>query len=449
MATNGSDDSSSNISVRSVRSEEVRPNEPPAGMGTEETGREKTNRSEHSCQCEGPGYCDSRKCKVNILLWKKCQGGGYEAVSKLLEGSKKEFIPTKPTVVKKNKSTIGRELLVIIEKEIGYTIQCGSCLEYFDSITSSDTHEKLVSELYWKAPQPDWWRIKYRNKQARLDRYSELIDPVVPKHSNPRIPKPLIPIQPVKDSDWYVAVTTAPRKDPQLSKCLDSIYRCGWEPTVFAEPESVVVEGYNYVHNSERLGAFHNWLKTMHAALGTDAKYILSVQDDSLFHPDSRKLVEQLMWPTNKVGFISLYTAKHYSQNLSGEMKPIGLNRLITSSLWGACALVFPRDVVRQILDHPLTQNWTGIAPKGLTDRQKLDLIKEKKEKPYLIQNVDTLIGQVLNGIGLEMWCIDPSPVQHIAVYSSIGHADSNTGKRNCLRCADHKKPLDLQVFPK
>jgi hypothetical protein len=154
------------------------------------------------------------------------------------------------------------------------------------------------------------------------------------------------------------------------------------------------------------------------------------------------------MWPNNRVGFISLYTAKHYSQNLSGEMKPLGLNRIITSALWGACALVFPRDTVQQILNHPLTQNWTGIPPKDLSEREKHNLLQEKKNKSYLIQNVDTLIGQVLNGIGLEMWCIDPSPVQHIAVYSSIGHADNNTGKRNCLRCADHKKPLDRQVFP-
>jgi hypothetical protein len=346
-------------------------------------------------------------------------------------------------------SSIGASIREVVEKEIGYTIKCAACLNYFDSVSEKVTHEEAINGLLLNAPTPDWWRTKYRNRKAKYDRWSELIDLIVPKHSKPRIPKPLNPIEPVKDSDWFVAVTTAPRKDPQLVKCLDSIYRCGWKPVVFAEPDSVTVEEYPYVRNSERLGAFHNWLKTMRASLNTDAKYILSVQDDSLFHPDSKKLVEQLMWPTNNVGFISLYTAKHYSQNLSGEMKPVGLNRLVTSSLWGACALVFPRTVVEQILDHPLTKNWTGIAPKHLNDREKLNLIKEKKEKPYLIQNVDTLIGQVLNGIGLEMWCIDPSPVQHIAIYSSIGHADNNTGKRNCLRCADHKKPLDEQVFPK
>ena len=252
---------------------------------------------------------------------------------------------------------------------------------------------------------------------------------------------------PLKDSNWFVSVTTAPRRDPTIENCLDSISACGWNPIVFAEPESVVVGGYRYVNNSERLGAWHNWLQSMRAAVQSNAKYILSAQDDALFHPDSKKFAERVMWPNDKVGFITLYTAKHHSHNLSGELKPLGLHRLVTNSLWGACALLFPRDVVAQILDHPLTQNWTGIPLNTLSDRQKAKLLEEKKEKPYLIQNVDTLIGKVLNGIGLEMWYVDPSPVQHIAVYSSIGHADNNTGKRNCFRIADHNKPLYEQVF--
>lgn len=353
-------------------------------------------------------------------------------------------IPKKTCPIKPIKS----KLQEIIEKEIGYEIRCQVCLDFFKSIKPTDTVSEIVNGLILNSPTPDWWRIKYNTRQAKRERYTELVNTVLNNTRLANIPKALNPIPPVKDSDWFVAVTTAPRKDPTIQECLQSIYRCGWEPIVFAEPGSVTVEDYKYVYNSERLGAWHNWLKTMRASLCTDAKYILSVQDDSLFHPDSRKLVEQLMWPSNKIGFISLYTAKHYSQNLSGEMKPIGLNRLITSALWGACALVFPRNVVEQILEHPLTNNWMGVPPRNLSDAEKYRLQQEKKDKPYLIQNVDTLIGQVLNGIGLEMWCIDPSPVKHIAVYSSIGHADNNTGKRNCLRCADHNKPLDEQVFP-
>jgi hypothetical protein len=285
--------------------------------------------------------------------------------------------------------------------------------------------------------------------KERKELVSKLLEPIVPTRSLINLPAPAYPVQKPDDKDWAVVVTTAPRQDPTTEACLDSIRIAGWEPVVFAEPGSLVVESYSFISNDTRLGAWHNWLKSMRWALDrTTAPYILSVQDDSLFHPDSRSFIERVMWPSKNVGFISLYTAAHYSRNLSGEMKPVGLNQIKTSSLWGACALVFPRDVVRQILDHPLTKDWTGIPPKDLSDGEKQRILREKKEKPYLIQNVDSLIGKVLNGIGLEMWCIDPSPVQHIATYSSIGHANNNTGKRNCLRCADHNKPLDSQVFP-
>lgn len=371
-----------------------------------------------------------------------------EFAAKVLEEHNRKKVRKTKTTDSCSLDTIGDKLRIAIENDVGYTIQCGTCLNFFKSITEETNLDEVLAGLMKYAPTPDWWRAKYKTAKDRRERYSELIVSVVPKDSTPKLPIPLMPIPPVKDSDWYVAVTTAPRQDPSTQQCLDSIAACGWNPTVFAEPGSLVVEGYKYVHNSARLGAFHNWLQTMREALKSGAEYILSAQDDSLFHPDSKQLIEQLMWPNNRIGFISLYTAKHYSQNLSGEMKPIGLNRLITSSLWGACALVFPRYAVEQILDHPLTNNWTGIPPKGISDSDKRKLLQEKKDKPYLIQNVDTLIGQVLNGIGLEMWCVDPSPVQHIAIYSSIGHANSNAGKRNCLRCADHKKPLAQQVFP-
>jgi hypothetical protein len=347
-------------------------------------------------------------------------------------------------------STVGTQIREVWEKEIGYRISCNTCLEFLRSLDTRNNHvhERLVNDCYANLPFPETIRAVLKPKQ-RKERLSELLLPIVPKKATAYIPTPANPIEKATDKDWAVVVTTAPRQDPTIETCLESIRYAGWEPVIFTEPDSTVIEGYSFLSNTVRLGAWHNWLRSMRWALDkTTAKYILSVQDDSLFHPDSRAFIERIMWPSSNVGFISLYTAKHYSQNLSGEMRPLGVNRLITANLWGACALVFPRDVVYQILDHPLTKDWTGIPPKNLTDKEKANLVKEKKEKPWLIQNVDSLIGRVLNGIGLEMWCVDPSPVQHISQYSSIGHANNNTGKRNCLRCADHNKPLDRQVFP-
>lgn len=268
------------------------------------------------------------------------------------------------------------------------------------------------------------------------------------KHSYFHLPTKESTISTPKSSDWATVLTTAPRKDPTLKQCVDSIKYAGWEPTVFAEPDSIHLTGVKYILNQTRLGTWHNWLQSLRWALQkTTARYILSVQDDSLFHPDSRDLVERLMWPSKKTGFISLYTASHYSADLSGNLKPVGLNQITTGSLWGACALVFPRHVVEQILDHPITKSWLGQPPHNLSDSEKTNYVQHRKENPSSIQNVDTALGKVMNSLHLSMYCIDPSPVTHVATHSSINHG-SNTGKRNCSRCANHNLPLVDQVFP-
>jgi len=47
--------------------------------------------------------------------------------------------------------------------------------------------------------------------------------------------------------------------------------------------------------------------------------------------------------------------------------------------------------------------------------------------------------------MGKSMWFMDPSPVQHIAEHSAMGHG-GNKGRRNCGRCAKFSTPLKDQV---
>lgn len=256
------------------------------------------------------------------------------------------------------------------------------------------------------------------------------------------------PIKQPVDRDWAVVVTTAPRKSPTLTDCIQSLFNAGWNPVIFAEPDSIQLEDVKTFTNSTKLGAWHNWLKSVKWALKyTEARYIMTVQDDSLFHPDSRSFIESVMWPDNNIGFLSLYTASHYSFEKDNSPKPLGINRIRTGSLWGACALVFPRHVLQDLINHPVALNWTGIAPAGLNDAEREHTRLSKLENPHLIQNVDSAIGRILNAMHLGMYFVNPSPVQHIATHSAISHG-SNTGKRNCGRCADHSIPLEEQVFP-
>lgn len=252
---------------------------------------------------------------------------------------------------------------------------------------------------------------------------------------------------------WYVAVTTAPRKECTLERCISSIRNSGWEPIIFAEPESTMTDALT-IHNSNKLGIWFNFLNSVKVALESDADIIMTVQDDSLFHPDSKSFTESILWPSIDCGFISLYTPRHYTMN-NGQTKALqrrrnqpvteyrepGVNRIYTQSLWGACALVWPRKVLERLIEHNITKKWVGAHPRSGNPA----VFKSRMENPSIVANSDTAIGKLMNAMNKTMWFVDPSPVEHIARYSTIKHG-SNTGNRNAIRIADHTIPLSQQV---
>jgi hypothetical protein len=249
---------------------------------------------------------------------------------------------------------------------------------------------------------------------------------------------------------WFVAVTTAPRPEETLSICLDSLLIAGWNPYIFAEPGNYNInEEYKsrMIKHSKRKGVWWNWVESCRYALeNSDADVIMTVQDDSLFHPDSKSMAERFLWPREDVGFVSLYTPKHYSIKnhlKSRPERPKGLNRIHTKSLWGACALVWPREVLEKVMEHELIEGWLG-APLKTKSAWAARQEKRKKE-PWTIQNSDTAIGKIMNRMEKTMWFVDPSPVQHIATTSAIGHG-GNKGRRNCGRCAKFSQSLHEQV---
>ena len=242
---------------------------------------------------------------------------------------------------------------------------------------------------------------------------------------------------------WYVAVTTAPRKECTLEQCVESLRKCGWEPTIFAEPNSTSIKA-NYVWNTHKKGVWHNWLNAARVALESNAEMILTVQDDSLFHPDSKTFMESIEWPSRSAGFVSLYTPKHYTITRLGEWRPVGINQISTSSLWGACALVWQRETLETLVNHKFTKTWLGARPRSGNKQ----VYESRKADPSTIANSDTAIGMVLSKMNKNFWFVDPSPVSHIAKYSTIAHG-SNDGRRNAIRIADHNIPLLDQVFPK
>lgn len=256
---------------------------------------------------------------------------------------------------------------------------------------------------------------------------------------------------------WAVAVTTAPRYQPTLPVCLNSLRSAGWNPIVFAEPDSIdnPDPGLQIIQNSRQLGVWHNWLNSAKWCLNnTDAELIMTVQDDVIIHQDSLEFAESILWPSERCGFLSLYTPKHYQLKQGDPDRwSIGVRRVRTKSLWGACVLVWPRKVLEKVVSHKIAEQWLGAPPRRNEEesaenfsQRKEALLKKRAENPSMIANSDTAIGKIVNHLGLEMWFVDPSPAQHIARHSTVSHGD-NSGRRNCHRCADFNLPLKSQVL--
>lgn len=245
------------------------------------------------------------------------------------------------------------------------------------------------------------------------------------------------------DKRWAVAVTTAPRVGCTVINCINSLRSAGWEPVAFAEPGSHDLGDVETIANPEKLGLWHNWLQSANWCLEhTRADWILTVQDDVVFHPESKSFVESLLWPSRRCGFLSLYTPRHYQLKAGNpEAWGPGVRRIRTGNLWGACALIWPRPVLQQLVSHPIARSWQGVMPK----RGKAEARAARKADPSLINNSDTAIGRILNRMRREMWFVDPSLAEHVSLTSTVGHG-SNTGRRNCYRCADCDRPIRDQV---
>lgn len=310
---------------------------------------------------------------------------------------------------------------------------CG-CDEYIDKMNKWGVYEcfqrknKIVSHLV---------------SQARAKNLPELLSkPVAERWVQRSLERARNKFPTGAGKDYYVAVTTAPRSPETLSRCVQSLRNCGWEPTVFAEPGSHPIE-VRTVNNPTRRGCWGNWLySARYAVQNSTAPYIMTVQDDTSFHPDSKSLAESYMWPSPDTGFLSLYTPKHYGrQGHNKRPRKPGVARISTISLWGACALIFPREVLEELVEHPRALSWLGVRPKSGNP----EVYENRRKNPRIIANADTAIGRTINAMRRTMWFMCPSPATHFATTSTINHG-GNAGRRNCNPCADHNQPLADQI---
>lgn len=216
---------------------------------------------------------------------------------------------------------------------------------------------------------------------------------------------------------WVVAMTTAPRQLPTVDWSLDSVVRAGWNDVrIFMDTPVDLATRHSHHRVSlrtEPLGAWPSYYVMLVELLmrEPDADAYFVVQDDVILYDreDLREYVEGIRWPAD-MGVVSLYCSSVYTQEDSGWYPFQG------SWVWGAQALVFPRESVKRIVTDAevLEHRWVG--------------------KRGGRANIDTLIGKWAVRNGLHVYFPTPSLAQHIGETSTLWPMARVAGRRRADR---------------
>ena len=215
--------------------------------------------------------------------------------------------------------------------------------------------------------------------------------------------------------EWAIGVTTAPRRQPTLTTCLETLQASGWEtPHLLIDGDVAVDEIFKTLPKTRRpqpIGAWPAWCEALRTLLAEypTANAISIVQDDALFPgiASFRQYVEELLWPENGNCIISLYTS-------ADDM--LEQNAWQTyADVWkyGAVAFVVPREIAERMLRN--------------IDAGDLEFLKGNA-------GIDTRIGVWADRMKIPVWHPSPSLVQHIGQVSSIWKRSRAVGLRRANR---------------
>jgi len=233
----------------------------------------------------------------------------------------------------------------------------------------------------------------------------------------------------------HVAITAAPREGPPLlERCVGSLSAGGFtggEIAIFAEPELAIASwvrgSCDVTQHPQRLGEYRNHVFAWARSIERTADFILSVEEDTVFCRRLREFCIALIrrWPAG-CGAIHLYTSRFYRH------QPRGLSVLSRDEAYdmkAACAILFPRDVLAEVVRYAREVGWRGHFRKTIRE-------------PVAQVGTDTFIGESLTWLGYEIRVLRPSLAEHVADYSASGHG----GSGGC-RCAVEFIGADADPF--
>lgn len=213
---------------------------------------------------------------------------------------------------------------------------------------------------------------------------------------------------------WAVGVTTAPRREPTLQACLESLVRAGWEvPFLFMDSPVRVPHAFLDLPGTfrdQKIGAWPNYylalMELMMRQPHADAYMI--VQDDVIFfnRENVREYLEEVLWPGDSLGLVSLYCSRMDTQSKSGWHRRRG------KWVAGAHAFVFAPQLAKAFV----------------SDRSVFE--HRWDADPADAKRIHDLIGDWASDHGLHVWFPTPSLAQHVGHTSTLWSTARAVGPR-------------------
>ncbi len=223
---------------------------------------------------------------------------------------------------------------------------------------------------------------------------------------------------------WAVGVTTAPRRQPTLETCLDSLIRSGWDNARLFVDDRAPTLASRHQHlpvtlHQPALGAWPNYYLALQELLcrHPDADALMIVQDDACFYDREclREYLERVLWPGDPPGIVSLYCSSAYTNEHTGW------HEIPEEWVWGALAFVFPKERARQFVTDPkvIAHRW----------------------KPGGLRLIDEVIGKWTLRENVPIHYPTPSLVQHMGDTSTIWPGVPSDGFRRADWFAGNVEP--------
>lgn len=224
---------------------------------------------------------------------------------------------------------------------------------------------------------------------------------------------------------WAVGVVTAPRRTEYLSGTLRSLLAAGFDPVVFAEPESPVPSWFSggVVRRRKRYGDWANWATALYDLLLSepDADYYFMAEDDGVFCR-FKEYLEVRMPGLGEFATVSPYTpGRYHLANFVGFH-----NRCNGPFTWSTLTVVMPRRSAIGFFSDPDVQRHRFedvFADSGIAWGFDVDPKNSAK---------DAIIGQWAANNDLPMYYHTPCLASHVGLDSTL--SDKTTSWENLAK---------------